>query len=48
MIRDELHQFFRYNEEYKNMCCELLDSLHLMKAPLWRLHIAELKQARLF
>lgn len=28
MIRDELHQFFRYNEEYKNMCCELLDNLH--------------------
>ena len=28
MVRDELHQFIQYNEVYKNMCCELLDSLH--------------------
>ena len=29
MIRDELHQFFQYHEQYKNMCCELLDNLDL-------------------
>ena len=28
MVRDELHQFIQYNEVYKNMCCDLLDSLH--------------------
>lgn len=28
MVRDELHRFIQYNEVYKNMCCELLDSLH--------------------
>jgi DNA-binding CsgD family transcriptional regulator len=28
MIQDELHQFIEYNEEYKNICGELLDSLH--------------------
>jgi DNA-binding CsgD family transcriptional regulator len=28
MVRDELHRFIEYNEEYKNMCGDLLDSLH--------------------
>lgn len=32
MIRDELHQFFQYHEQYKNMCCELLDNLDLHKS----------------
>jgi DNA-binding CsgD family transcriptional regulator len=29
MVRDELKRFIKYNDEYKNMCCELLDSVHL-------------------
>lgn len=28
MIRDELQRFIQYNDVYKDMCCELLDSLH--------------------
>jgi len=32
MVRDELLQFVQYNEEYKNMCCELPDSLHLKES----------------
>jgi DNA-binding CsgD family transcriptional regulator len=29
MVTDELLQFLQYNDVYKNMCSELLDSLHL-------------------
>jgi DNA-binding CsgD family transcriptional regulator len=28
MVRDELIRFIDYNDEYKDMCCELLDNLH--------------------
>lgn len=29
MVRDELLRFIQYNDMYKDMCCELLDSLHI-------------------
>ena len=29
MVRDELQRFIQYNDEYKNLCCGLPDSLHL-------------------
>jgi DNA-binding CsgD family transcriptional regulator len=32
MVRDELHQFIQYNEEYKNMCGDLPDSFHLKES----------------
>jgi DNA-binding CsgD family transcriptional regulator len=28
MVRDELKRFIQYNDLYKNMCCDLLDSFH--------------------
>jgi DNA-binding CsgD family transcriptional regulator len=28
MVRDELQRFIQDNDEYKNMCCELLDNFH--------------------
>jgi DNA-binding CsgD family transcriptional regulator len=28
MVQDELQQFIQYNDVYKNMCCELLNSFH--------------------
>jgi DNA-binding CsgD family transcriptional regulator len=32
MVRDELHQFIQYNEEYKNICADLPDSFHLKES----------------
>jgi DNA-binding CsgD family transcriptional regulator len=28
MVRDELQRFIQYDDVYKNICCELLDSFH--------------------
>src|SRR5690349_13278722 len=32
MVRDELRRFIQDNDEYKNMCCELLDNFHFSES----------------